>query len=126
MDTEALFKAVMVAALLAVAVFLWRNWQDKQASAQWPSVDGVIERCDAFPHLQDPHQEGAKAQWRLDLKYRYEVGGQPFHGTRLKAMAEHYPDEASVKAVCRRYATGQRVKVFHDPAKPERSVLEPG
>ncbi len=126
MDTDSLFKAVMAAALLAVGLFLWRNWQDRQASTQWPSVNGVIERCEAFPHLQDPHQEGAHPQWRLDLRYRYEVGGQSHTGTRLGAMARHYPDEAAVRAVCERYPVGTRVKVFHDPAHPDRSVLETG
>lgn len=126
MDMDSLVKAVMVAALVAVGVFLWRNWQDRQASPQWPAVSGVIERCDAFPHLQDPHQEGAHPQWRLALRYRYEVSGQTFTGNRLGAMARHYPDEAAVQAVCQRYPVGQRVQVFHDPAQPERSVLEPG
>lgn len=126
MDMDSLFKAVMVAALVAVGVFLWRNWQDRQASLQWPAVNGVIERCEPFPHLQDPHQEGATPQWRLDLRYRYEVAGQAYSGNRLGAMARHYPDEAAVRAVCQRYPVGRPVQVFHDPVRPERSVLERG
>lgn len=126
MDMDHLLKAAMVAAVLCVGVFLWRSWQDGQASPQWPTVRGVIERCEPFAHLQDPHHEGAQPQWRLMLRYRYEVAGQAYTGSRLGAMARHYPDEAAVQAVCQRYPVGQQVTVFHDPVRPERSVLEPG
>jgi hypothetical protein len=126
MDMDSLVKAAMATVVLAVCVFLWRSWQDRQASPHWPSVGGTIEQCEPFAHLQDPHQEGVQAQWRLALRYRYEVAGQTYTGSRLSALPRHYPDEATVLAVCRRYPVGQKVQVFHDPARPERSVLEPG
>lgn len=109
-----------------VAVLLWRAWQDKQASTQWPWVDGVILVCQAEQVSPDPHHELNHANWRLNLRYQYQVAGQTFTGDRLRAMAERFPTQADALVFEQQFKVGQRVKVFHDPAKPSSSVLIPG
>jgi Protein of unknown function (DUF3592) len=123
-------KWIVGAALALVAVMLWRAWQDKQASVDWPWVEGVITHCEAEVDSPDPHQEfGPQMQgvsWRLRLRYTYEVGGTPYTGDRLRAMPERFPTKEEALVFEQRFQPGQKVRVHHDPAKPSSSVLIPG
>jgi Protein of unknown function (DUF3592) len=123
-------KWIVGAALAMVAVLLWRAWQDKQASVDWPWVEGVITQCEAEVDSPDPHQEfGPQMQgvsWRLRLRYDYEVAGRLHTGDRLRAMPERFPNRDAAAAYEQRFKPGQKVRVYHDPAKPSSSVLIPG
>ena len=125
-----LAKWIVAAALALVAVLLWRAWQDKQASVDWPWVEGVITQCEAEVDSPDPHQgvgnQMLGMSWRLRLRYTYEVAGQPYTGDRLRAMAERFPTREEAVAYEQRFKVGQKVRVYHDPAKPSSSVLIPG
>lgn len=119
-------KWVFLAVFCLVAVLLWRGWRDKQASAQWPFVDGVIQVCEAQEDVPYREHDMPQGQWRLNLRYTYEVAGQPYQGDRLRAMAERFPTEAQARQHEAAFRPGQRVKVYYDPAKPSSSVLIPG
>jgi hypothetical protein len=125
-----LVKWIVAAMLALVAALLWRAWQDKQASMDWPSVNGVITQCEAEVDSPDPHQEfGPKmpgVSWRLRLRYDYEVGGQHYTGDRLRAMPERFPTREDAAVFEQKFKVGQKVQVYHDPAKPSSSVLIPG
>jgi hypothetical protein len=111
-----LVKWIMGAVVALVAVLLWRAWQDKQASVDWPWVDGVVTQCEAEVGVS----------WRLRLRYDYEVGGTRYVGDRLRAMPERFPTKEDALVYEQRFKPGQKVRVFHDPAKPSSSVLIPG
>lgn len=119
-------KWAFLAVFCLVAVLLWRGWRDKQASTQWPSVDGVIQVSEAQEDVPYREHDMPQGQWRLNLRYTYEVAGQPYQGDRLRAMAERFPTEAQARQHEAAFRPGQRVKVYYDPAKPSSSVLIPG
>lgn len=125
-----LVKWIVAAVVALVAVLLWRAWQDKQASVDWPWVEGVVTHCEAEVDSPDPHQDfGPQMQgvsWRLRLRYDYEVGGMRHTGDRLRAMPERFHSREAAAEYEERFKPGQRVRVYHDPAKPSSSVLIPG
>ncbi|MEY2838413.1 MAG: hypothetical protein RJB60_712 [Pseudomonadota bacterium] len=128
--SDDLTKWIVAAVLALVAIFLWRAWQDKQASVAWPSVEGLVTQCEAEVDSPDPHQEfGSKmpgVSWRLRLRYTYVVAGQAYTGDRLRAMPERFPTREDAAVFEQQFKVGQKVRVYHDPAKPSSSVLIPG
>ena len=119
-------KYIILAVFVIIGVLMWRAWQDKQASAAWPWVEGVVTHAEVEREMNDPHEGLTQVGWRLALRYDYTVGGQAYTGHRRQAMPERFPTEAQARRVLAPYPAGTRVKVFYDPAKPASSVLEPG
>jgi Protein of unknown function (DUF3592) len=129
MDTfpMALLVKLFIAGVFAVlAVLMWRGWQDRQASPGWPWVEGTITKAETKRSVDDPHGEITHAGWLLVIRYDYQVNGQRYTGDRVKALPEQFFSEESAQNALKAYGVGQRVKVYHDPAKPQSAVLQPG
>jgi hypothetical protein len=71
-------------------------------SLRWPSIDGQVEQASAS-----------------SLRYRYNVHGKAYTGSRVSFRGES-------SEITARYLPGSTVKVYYDPARPDRSVLQPG
>jgi hypothetical protein len=123
---ETIVKLVILVVFVVVAVLMWRGWQDKKASPQWPEVDGVITRSEIRHEFDDPMGELSHNAWLLDLQYEYSVQGTPYKGTRMRSLPERFYSAESAQAALKPYPVGQRVRVHHDPAQPGSSVLVPG
>lgn len=107
---------ILLVVLLVIVAMVWR-------SRRWPSVPGTVEECrmkerwEFFPVAR---------RWVVKVKYRYRVGEEDFHGTRLKLLG---PQALSEKAAREQQALcppGREVRVFYHPAKPWRATLMKG
>jgi len=120
-------KLLLAALLIGFGLLAWRAWQIRQASPTWPSTEGEILVSRAYP-LNESH-DGAGTptrQWMVDVTYRYTVQGRTYTGDRLRAFIPPLSDEATARALIAGFPVGARVRVYHDPDRPDRSVLIPG
>lgn len=123
---ELLIKTAIALVFVVIAVLMWRGWQDKKASVQWPWVEGTVVVSDIVRHAPDPHDDLRHVGWLLKVEYDYSVGGQTYRGNRVRALPERFFTEADAHQALAAYPVGSKVKVFHDPAQPASSVLKPG
>lgn len=112
--------------VVGLAFLMWRGYLDRKASPEWPTVTGRI--LDSKVVAQNESNDGASftREWRIDLNYRYTVGGQTYQGQRIRAILPRFGTEAEALAVQQRFPVGAEVPVHYDPAKPKSSVLIPG
>lgn len=71
-------------------------------SLRWPAVEGQVEQAS-----------------NSGLRYRYDVRGKAYTGSRVSFRGNTGEPTA-------RYLPGGIVKVYYDPVRPDRSVLQPG
>lgn len=123
---EIVVKLFIAVVLTILAVLMWRGWQDRKASPDWPTVEGVITHADVKRDVDDPNNELTHVGWHLAVKYSYQVQGKSLQSDRVQALPERFFDEASARQALAAYPVGARVKVHYNPAKPGSSVLKPG
>jgi len=110
-----------VAAIVGSAWVWWRRVKSAEAAAEWPSVDGEVRSVEVI-HI--PDSDGDLYEPRILCRYR--AMGAVREGKRLRMGATtQFADRVAADLVARPYRAGDRVKVYYDPARPERSVLEP-
>ena len=125
--SDDLGKILLLAIALIVGVLAWRAWEVKRASPQWPSVEGVVLTSQPRAlHANPGEPEAAVHDWVAEVRYAYTVDGVPYTGDRLQAFGRRHMSKEEVLRELAPFPVGARVRVFHDPAKPERSVLIPG
>lgn len=88
-------------------------------SVEWPSVEGrIIDRAVSF---------GA-SKYKVDdavvFAYAYSVDGVQYQGARFDYAGGNSASRSD--ALLKKYGVGMRVRVHHDPKRPDRAVLEPG
>lgn len=99
------------------------------AEQRWPVTTATIlhsalveERsmeCDDLPR--------GCSVYRPEVRYRYEVEGRTYEGTRLSSSSSAYTgDEARARRWIAPFAVGARVPVHVDSGNPNNSVLAPG
>lgn len=124
---DQLGKFIIAAFVLAIGLLAWRAWQIKQASPRWPSVEGEITESRARPfNAQNGEPEAGKNDWIAEVCYRYRVNGVTHEGRRLRAFQPHHFSREEAERALAPYPVGARVRVFHDPERPDVSVLIPG
>ena len=113
--------AVWLGALAAGAIAFVPEARLAVRSAAFPAVPGRVVRCDVERRRGDD-----VPVFSLNLAYAYEVGGDAFVGTRLGAGAIATSDRGWHERAAAALRPGTAVTVFHDPANPAVSLLEPG
>ncbi len=113
--------------LAVIAVAAWWAWQIKRDSPQWPSVQGeiVLSRARAMNETGDASGTPTH-HWLAEVQYRYEVNGQAYTGSRIRALGLNHFDEASALSELAPFPVGARVPVYHRPDQPGTAVLIPG
>ncbi len=124
--TSLMVIAGMIAAGVAmIGGCIWAWWhrvQSAAAAAEWPTADGEIRSAEIV-HI--PDSDGPDL-YEPRILYRYRAMGGIREGNRLKVGATtQYTERLAAELAIRPYRPGDRVKVFYDPARPDRSVLEP-
>lgn len=120
-------KYLLIALVAGVALLVWRSWQIRQGSPDWPHVTGEMLEARARARNETGDQAGTPTHdWYTEVRYRYTVNGETYTGTRLRAFGLHHMDEQSALQEIAPFPPGQPVKVYYDPAKPSSSVLIPG
>lgn len=124
---EDLGKYLLIAFFVFFGVLAWRAWQIRQASPDWPSVQGEMLSSRVFAHNQTGGEQGVSThEWYTEVHYRYTVQGQTYEGNRLKAFGRHHFSKELAEAELAPFPVGQPVRVYYNPAKPSESVLIPG
>jgi hypothetical protein len=70
-------------------------------------------------------RSGKSTNYVADLRYRYEVAGRQFNGTRYRFDFAN-ADQKSADALVAARPVGAQVTVYYDPAHPADSLLQPG
>lgn len=121
-------KQVLYALLLGVILYFGiRQALEMDDSWEWPTTEGVITRSlivQHHPRGSEKHGYAPRREHEVRVEYSYDVAGTRYGGDRLRIRPNRYKGENSVKRELAKYPAGQKVKVYYDPEKPERSVLE--
>ena len=119
-------KWIIGTVVFGLAFLMWRGYQDRKASPQWPTATGLI--IDSRVVAQNESDDGASftREWRIDINYTYSVNGQTYKNNRIRALLPRFSTEAEALAIQQKFPAGAQVPVFYDPAKPQSSVLISG
>jgi len=120
--------ALLVAAGSFVAYFVARR--ERKASASWPTTQGQIissRVVDKTEHSRDDDGDVRESTtYRPDIRFAYRVNGTNYAGDTWKpggSVGLGSPKHA--EDIVARYAAGQSVFVYYNPAHPDVAVLEP-
>lgn len=101
---------LMLLGLLAI-------WQDVRVRS-WPTVPGIIRHAVVESRVRSETMTSHHAR----ILYDYEVGGRQYAGDRL-AFSRRASRRAA-EADKAKYPPGKLVRVYYDPKRPRRAVLE--
>jgi hypothetical protein len=92
-------------------------------SEKWPAVDGVVLESAVAARRDEGRQ-----RFQPVIRYRYEVGGERYEGSRIRwaAAPEDFRKYTRARKLLDRYRLGSTVKVHYDPRRPGVAVLLPG
>lgn len=101
------------------------DWYAGVQSASWQTAAGTV--LDARLATSSGTGRNSGTHYSPHISYTYNVGGRSFVGDQLSfgrlTRGSGYGD---AQQVLKRYRRGTIVAVHFDPARPERSVLQPG
>jgi len=128
------FALPALAILGAVASFasFIRGRRLARASARWPTAAGTVTTADVIEEeIEEANNERTSIRkihrYQVDLRYAYQVGKRDFVGTAENwGWTGIYGLRELAEKAAGRYAPGQPVTVYYDPARPGNAVLEPG
>jgi len=90
-------------------------------SEAWPAVDGIV-----IESTVAAKREG-RQRYRPVVRYRYEVGGERYEGSRIQwAASAGYRKYTRARRILDSYRSGHAIKVHYDPKRPGVAVLKPG
>mgnify|MGYP002651796972 CR=1 FL=1 len=88
----------------------------------WPAVEGVV-----IESAIAADREAGCQRFRPVVRYRYEVDGQRYEGSRIKwAMDQGFRKYTRARRLLDRYRAGAAIKVHYDPSRPGTAVLMTG
>lgn len=104
-----------------------------ERTKSWPVTDGTIESSQLESYMStstsgsgSSRRTSTTEMFRPQIRYRYQVDGREFSGTRVWAVDYSSSGRGEMQAVVDRYPVGQAAQVHYDPEKPENAVLETG
>ena len=101
--------------------FLTRIFLEAQASAQWPHVQGILEKAEVKDVGLPLHP-----RYQADVEYSYRVDGVAYHGHRIRASDGEVEYREAVEDELKGLIAGQPVSVYFDPERKSRCVLRIG
>lgn len=123
-DTQAdggcLGGAILVLVLVFAPFITIPTLYQAYTSTGWPTTNGRITESKVGWTMVGARGTSRPVAYH-HLRYDYEVGGQPYRGTR----AQFFSDSGVDKDVAR-YPSGSEVTVYYSPDNPSKSVLIPG
>lgn len=108
-------------ALNGIAAWMGLRGYDAYAARNWTEVTGRVVVSGVTP------VDGADT-WLATVEYEYPAQGRTLRGRVLTFDGPdgglRYDTQASAARVANTYPVGRNVKVYVDPANPQRAVLE--
>jgi hypothetical protein len=91
-------------------------------SETWPVASGVV-----LESAIAADREAGRQRFRPVVRYRYEVNGQRYEGSRIQwAMDEGFRKYTRARRLLDRYRAGSAISVHYDPSRPGTAVLQTG
>lgn len=100
-------------------------------SANWDSINGVVLESKIEKVYQTTLQQGAMGDrtvdYRINIKYRYNVGGQEYTGTKVTAgMPNVAGSKKDGEDIIKKYPEGAKAIIYYNPKFPANSALITG
>lgn len=97
-----------------------------EASADWPTMDGVVSHSQVERRTSRIRGGGYNVYYDADIRYRYRVDGEQYEsGTFVIGAPHSFGDSSSAQAEVDAYPVGRSVTVYYSPDAPEQSALVP-
>jgi hypothetical protein len=87
----------------------------------WPAASGVV-----IDSAIAADRDGGRQRFRPVVRYRYEVDGQRYEGSRIQWIDQGYRKYTRARRLLDRYRNGSIVTVHYDPSRPGSAVLQTG
>lgn len=109
--------------ILAYALLLWRGRvAAARRAAEWSTVEGEVHRAGI---VHERNYDSAD-DFIADVRFAYRVAGRTYEGDALRVGGKTvYQNRGLAELALLPYGPGAPVRVFYDPRRPERAVLEP-
>ncbi|TND01753.1 MAG: Uncharacterized protein FD120_2517 [Gammaproteobacteria bacterium] len=101
---------------LLTTMWGWRIIARARQTLRWPSTEGVIDKSEETSDTSD---------LLPTIGFSYMVAGQT-RGSRLEFPGGITPTPEFTRHYLNKYPAGEKVRVYYDPADPDRTTLEPG
>lgn len=120
-----LFVGAFLGVFLLVGVVVlgmgWRSWQQNQQVQHWSTTTGELL------HHELETRTGKSTTYRLQVRYRYRVGGQDFESSRFAFGYEgSMGGLENYQQIIQKLDQGRRVRVYYDSQHPDQAVLSHG
>jgi len=104
--------------LIAIGVSSYRKTAITQT---WPSTEGTVSAT----NIRRYNDEGT-IRFAPEVDYEYQVAGDTHKSSVIRPeVFISFLDEEEAKRFLQKYAVGNKVQVFYDPATPTKAVIEP-
>jgi hypothetical protein len=121
-----LFPILFLGLFLAIGLGLlgYGLWMVKRSgeAAYWPIAPGTLSEC----NLSQRAGSKGGTTYEVTVKYRYNVAGQNYDGTRIAFGYLGSNGRDTHAAIHERLAGAQQIEVRYDPADPATAVLSYG
>ncbi len=117
--------AIVTGLMFLGALLTWPFVHRRNASAHWPTTNGVISAVGLKLSLHKRHIEPC---YEATIFYSYVVNGIPCVCNRI-SFADSIPvfeKDVGIAWLSRNYPVGKVMTVYYDPVDPGFSVLKPG
>jgi hypothetical protein len=116
------FIAVFLAIGGGLSIWGWTILQNARASSGWPAVTGRVVTSEVTISTDSEGDDSYLPR----VVYRYVVNDVEYENNTIKFGENSYDSERRAQQVAGDYPAGSNVTVYHDPERPDQSVLEPG
>lgn len=110
---------ILILFTLAGVVAMFWGWAiigRARKTKHWPMVQGRVERSELASDAND---------LLPDIQFSYTVNEQHYRCT-LEFPRDVTPTPEFAASYVKKFPAGSQVAVYYDPARPDRSTLEPG
>jgi len=126
---------IVLLLVFPAALLAWQAWQELRRSRQmrrWPQAEGRVILSEVQTSSVRVRRGTSTGSYRQAIRYQprvvyeYQVGDRLYRGETLSTgtLALH-SESAPAEREAQRYAPGQSVSVFYNPANPAEATLEP-
>jgi hypothetical protein len=114
---------VLLCALASGLIMVARHTLKRASESEsWPSVEGYVVESDVAAV-----RDGGRQIYRPVVRYRYEVGGARYEGSRIRwGTLVEFRKFTRARTMLDKYRAGKAVAVHYDPKRPGVAVLQSG
>ena len=121
----------LVFVMVGIAVLFWGygSFQKSQEAKSWPTTKGKIissEIHSYWSHSGTGRKRHMKMMYGAKVQYKYSADGKTYLSDRISFGEFDSSSRKDAQKVVDKYPPDKEISVYHDPAKPENAVLEPG